>query len=80
MKIIIFLILIVSTSVASVALYAGIDHNPMDIFCINSVTCSFDYGYAAYIWFSWFIPVFIIPLIIIFTYRFLKTFLTRNSN
>jgi len=80
MKAIILLIFIASAFVASVALYAGIDHNPMDVFCINSSACSFDYGYAVFIWLSWFIPFFVVPLIIILIYRAFKKFLTSSSN
>jgi hypothetical protein len=70
MKNIIIIIFLISVSVASFALYAGITHNPMDVFCIIRVTCDFNYIYAAFIWFSWFIPVFFSPLIIVVVLRY----------
>lgn len=69
MKKIITISFLISISVASFALYAGMTHNPMDVFCINRVTC--DFNYAAFIWFSWFIPVFLSPLIIVVILRYL---------
>lgn len=80
MKKIIFGVFIISVFIASFALYAGITHNPMDVFCINRNTCNFNFSYAAFIWFSWFIPVFIIPLIIVAIFRYLVLFLTRSSS
>jgi len=77
MKKILFGIFLISISIASFALYAGITHNPMDVFCIHRSTCDFDYGYAAYIWFSWFIPSFFLPLMLIIAFKYLFLFLKR---
>jgi len=83
MKVIIFLLFIIAVLMACFALYAGVTHNSMGEFCVSDNIqdinlCEFDYAYAAFIWFSWFIPVFFIPLIIVFIFRFLKSFLTNK--
>ncbi len=80
MKKIVFGLFIISVFVASFALYAGLTHNPMDVFCIKRDSCEFNFQYAAFIWFSWFIPVFIFPLIVIFVFKYLIFFITKNSS
>ncbi len=80
MKKLIIGILIISILIASFALYAGITHNPMDVFCIHRDICNFDYSYAVFIWFSWFIPAFFVPFIVIVIFKYLNLFLTKRSN
>lgn len=50
---------VIATIIASCALYAGIQHNPMGEFCSgdNLDVCKFDYTYAVILWLSWFVPV-----------------------
>jgi len=66
MKIVRLCMLIIAGVVASIALHASITHNPMDVFCIERDSCDFDYVYALFIWFSWFLST-SIPLVIVAT-------------
>ena len=75
MKTIIFSILIIAGVVASIALYAGITHNPMDVFCIERDSCNFDYAYASYVWFSWFLTISIPLVIVAIIAKYIKKFL-----
>ncbi len=75
MKKLIAIVFIVSISIASFALYAGITHNAMGEFCKNLDldTCKFDFSYAAFIWASWFIPIFFFQLIVILIVKYIIT-------
>lgn len=80
MKYIYLTAFIIATLIACFALYAGIDHNPMGVFCKNENLdlCEFDYSYALFIWFSWFIPFFLGQVAIIFIIQKIKKFLTNK--
>jgi hypothetical protein len=82
MKIYILAAFIISICIASFALYAGITHNAMGEFCkdLDLDTCNLDFGYAAFIWFGWFIPAFLAQSLIVVAVRYIYLFLTKSSN
>lgn len=71
---------IIAAFVASFALYAGIQHNPMGAFCAGDDLdeCRFDYAYAAVIWLSWFVPVALASSLVAFFARFVAQLLLRR--
>ncbi len=81
MKYILVISTLISIGIASFALYAGIQHNPMGAFCKddNLDVCDFDYFYAVVIWLSWFIPFFVGQSIIILPARFFHKALTNKD-
>lgn len=72
--------LTIAVLVASFALYAGIQHNPMGAFCAGDDLddCRFDYAYAAVLWFSWFIPVALASGLMVFFVRFFARLLLKR--
>jgi hypothetical protein len=81
MRYFIFVVFLIACSIASFALYAGIQHNPMGEFCKNEdlSTCDFDYIYALIIWLSWFIPFFVLPAAVMIAIKYAIKVLTRRS-
>ena len=82
MKIYLTAAFIISICIASFALYAGITHNAMGEFCreLDLDACKFDFAYAAFIWFGWFIPAFLVQGLIIVAVRYIYLFLTKSSS
>lgn len=74
------IVIAVSVGIASLVLYAGVQHNPMGAFCLNENldVCEFDYKYATIIWFSWFLPLFLIQEAIVLVAVFVKKMLTNK--
>jgi len=81
MKIYLTIALLVSICIASFALYAGITHNAMGEFCkdLDLETCSFDFAYASFIWFGWFIPTYLVQVFLIVALKYLYLFLASRS-
>ncbi len=81
MKKLIIIVFIISVCIASFALYAGITHNAMGEFCqdldLDLDICKFDFYYAAFIWASWFIPIFFFQLIVIVIVKYIITVLKK---
>jgi hypothetical protein len=52
--------------IASAILLIAIDHNTMEVFCIDSghQECQFDFRYAAFIWLGWFLPALVVQLVV----------------
>jgi hypothetical protein len=82
MKIYLTIALLVSICIASFALYAGITHNAMGEFCkdLDLEVCRFDFAYASFIWFGWFIPTYIVQVFLIVASKYLYLFLTKSSS
>jgi hypothetical protein len=53
---------VLAAAIGLYMVYAGVQHNTMQVFCVNSVSndCEFDYLYAFFVFAQWFIPLFII--------------------
>jgi len=81
MRYILLLSALISIGIASFALYAGIQHNPMGAFCKddNLDVCDFDYIYSMIIWLSWFIPFFIGQGVIIFLISLIHKAITNKG-
>lgn len=80
MKWSLILSLFIAALVASIALYAGIQHNPMGALCAGDDLdeCRFGYAYAAVIWLSWFIPVALASGLLAFFARFFARLLLKR--
>lgn len=52
--------------IASAILFAAIEHNTMEVFCVDSgrQACLFDFKYAAFIWLGWFLPALVVQLVV----------------
>jgi hypothetical protein len=82
MKIYITASFVISICIASFALYAGISHNAMGEFCkdLDLDECKLDLGYAAFIWFSRFIPAFLAQSLLVVAVRYINSFPTKRSS
>jgi hypothetical protein len=58
--------LLLATSVGGYMVKVGVQHNTMQVFCVDPVSseCDFDYLYALFIFACWFVPFFILCVLV----------------
>jgi hypothetical protein len=57
---------VLAAAIGLYMVYVGVQHNTMQVFCVNPVSndCEFDYLYALFVFAQWFIPFFIIFVLV----------------
>jgi hypothetical protein len=58
----------------------GVQHNTMQVFCVNPVSndCQFDYFYAFFVFVSWFIPFFVFFVVVFWFISWVKGVIGRS--
>lgn len=82
MKLLILIVIIISSIISCVTLYIGIQHNAMGEFCIDGIrsNCKLDIMYASGIWLSWFIVTLIAQVVVLIVIKGLITGVKMLTN